>query len=184
MRVAFDTSSFRQLVRYYLPFDTGQRLHRFIQERVEAKEILVIEEVFLECRSVAHGAVINALPYLGETKNRVKTGELLPTKRLFNRIENDFAITVLKNKLTEAEFERVKQDYIASADLKLILLALREQEGIDGTIAIVTEETATSNDGKPFKKIPAICELHGIGIRCIDLPTYLREADGIDFRVT
>lgn len=183
MRVAIDTSSLRQLVRYYLPFDTDQRLYKFIQQKIESKEILVIEEVYAECRTVAQGSVVKALPYLDERKNRVKTDDLFPTKKLFNRIEDHFAITVLKNKLNEAEFERMKQDFIASADLKLILLALREKEGIDGAITIVTEETPTSNDGKPFKKIPAICDLHGIEIGWCDLPKYLKEVEGIDFHV-
>ena len=183
MRVAIDASSLRQLVRYYLPFDQDQRLHQFIQRKIEAKEIMVIEEVYLECRSVAQGVVVEALPYLNERKNRVKTEDLLPSPRMFNRIENDFAITVLKNKLSAAQFERMKEDFIASADMKLILLALREKNSIDGGITIVTEETPSSNDGKPFKKIPAICDLHNIEIAWCDLPKYLKQIEGIDFHV-
>lgn len=183
MRVAIDTSSLRQLVRYYLPFDQDQRLHQFIQRKIEAKDIMVIEEVYLECKSVSQGVVIEALPYLNERKNRVKTDDLLPYKKLFNRIENDFAITVLKKKLSDAEFEQMKDAFIASADMKLILLALREKNSIDGGITIVTEETLSSNDGKPFKKIPAICDLQDIEIAWCDLPRYLKEIEGIDFHV-
>lgn len=183
MRVAFDTNSFRQLVRYYLPFDKDQRLYRFIQRKIEAKELLVIEEVYMECKAVAQGVIVEALPYMNERKNRVKTDELLPSKKLFNRIENDFAITVQKRKLSDAQFESVKEDFLTSADLKLILLALREKTAIDGAITIVTEETIVSNDGKAFKKIPAICDLHDIEIPWCDLPKYLQEVEGIDFHV-
>ena len=182
MRVAIDTSSLLSFVRYYLPFDKDKRLYHFIQQKIETKEILIIEEVYLECSRNAQGMVVKALPYLEDKKHRLKTDELLPTKKLFNRIENDFAITVQKKKLSEAQFESVKEDFLASADLKLILLALREKGGVDGGPTIVTEETAASNDGKAFKKVPAICDLIDIEIPWCDLPKYLQEV-GIDFRV-
>lgn len=183
MRVAIDTSSLRSLVRYYLPFDHDGRLRQFIQKKIEAKEILIIEEVYLECKSVAKGVVVEELPYLALKENRVKTNELFPAPKLFNRIYHDFAVMVMKNKLNEVQFDSVKDDFLRSADLKLILLALREREGIDGSIRIVTEETAAANDGKVFKKIPAICDLHGIGIEWCDLPKYLNDIEGIDFHV-
>lgn len=182
MRVAIDTSSLLSLVRYYLPFDKDMRLYRFIEKKVEAKEILVVEEVYRECKMVAQGKVLEALPYLAEKQHRLKTDELLPDRKLFNRIENDFAITVQKRKLTEAEFENRKQDYMADADFKLILLALQEQDGLD-PITIVTEESTASNDGKVFKKIPAICRLQGMDIACCDLPAYLKNTEGIGFGV-
>lgn len=183
MRVAIDTSSLLSFVRYYLPFDKDQKLYSFIQRKIETREIIVIEEVYLECKGTAKGVVVKTLPYLEDKKNRVKTDELFPTKKLFSRIENDFAITVQKKKLSEAQFESVKEDFLASADLKLILLALREKGGIDGGLTVVTEETAASNDGKAFKKIPAICDLHDIEIPWCDLPKYLKEVEGIDFHV-
>lgn len=182
MRVAIDTSSLLSFVRYYMPFDRDKKLYRFVQQKIENKEILVIEEVYLECSRNAQGTVVKAMPYLEDKKHRLKTDELLPTKKLFNRIENDFAITVQKKKLSEAQFESVKEDFIASADLKLILLALKEKSGIDGGLTIVTEETTASNDGKAFKKIPAICDLHDIEIPWCDLPKYLQQA-GINFQV-
>ncbi len=183
MRVAIDTSSLFSLVRYYLPFDKEKRLYHFIGKKIEAKEILVIEEVYLECKSIAQGMVVQALPYLAEKKHHLKTDELLAGRKLFNRIENDFAITVQKKKLTDAQFENMKNSYLASADFKLILLALREKGSIDGGITIVTEESSASNDNKAFKKIPAICDLQGMDITCWDLPKYLKNTEGIGFGV-
>ncbi len=182
MRVAIDSSSLLTLVRYYLPFDRDQRLFSFFKEKIESKEIVVIEQVYLECKGIAQGLVVKTLPYLDEKSNRLKTEDLLATPALINRVENDFAISVQKRKLTEAEFENRKLDYMEDADFKLILLALREKKSLD-PITIVTEESSASNDGKVFKKIPAICKLQDIEIDCCDLPTYIKKADGIDFAV-
>jgi hypothetical protein len=182
MRVAIDSSSLLTLVRYYLPFDRDQRLFTFIKQKVKAKEIIVIEEVYLECKGIAQGAVVKALSYLDERSNRLKTDELLASPTLITRVENDFAIGVQKRKLNEAEFESRKMDYMADADFKLVLLGLKERESLD-PITIVTEERIASNDGKDFKKIPAICKLQGIDLNCYDLPTYLKNVDGIDFGV-
>ena len=182
MRVVIDSSSLLTLIRYYLPFDREKRLYTFIQQKIEAKEIIVIEEVYLECKGIAQGAVVQALPYLAEKNNRLKTDELLAAPSFINRVENDFIINVLKRELSETQLENRKLDYMAGADFKLILLALREKKGMD-PITIVTEETSASNDKKLFKKIPAICKLQGIDIDCCDLPTYLKNVDGIDFAV-
>lgn len=183
MRVAIDSSSLLSLVRYYLPFDREQRLYTFMQQKIVAKEILVIEQVYLECKGIAQGAVVKALPYLDDKTNRVKTDELLASPAFIRRVESDFAIGAQKRKLNDAEFENRKLDYLEDADFKLILLALREKQSLD-PITIVTEESRSSNDGKVFKKIPAICDLEGININCCDLPTYLRQVDGIDFAVS
>lgn len=183
MRVAIDTSSLHALVRYYLPFDRDQRLYRFIQQKAEAGEILIIQEVYFECKTIAQGEILKALPYLKEKKHHLKTDDLLPSKTLFNRVENDFAISVQKRLLSETEFESLKQQYMAGADFKLILLALREKASLDDPVVIVTEETSASNDRKLFKKIPAICGLQGMDITCWDLPKYLKNVEGIGFGV-
>ena len=46
---------------------------------------------------------------------------------------------------------------------------------------IVTEETGYSNDGKPFKKIPGICDT--LGVRTLNLPQFLAENSIIDLTV-
>lgn len=183
MRAVIDTSSLQALVRYYLPFDPGQRLYNFLQEKLEVGEIILIEEVYFECKTVAQGEVLKAFPYLSEKKHRQKMDDLLPPKSIFNRVENDFAITMQKQLLSEAEFENRKQQYMASADFKLILFALREKARLDDPVVIVTEETSASNDRKLFKKIPAICGLQGMDLTCWPLPRYLKSAEGINFAV-
>ena len=48
-------------------------------------------------------------------------------------------------------------------------------------VVIVTEETGYSNDGKPFRKIPEICET--IGVRTLNLPMFLSENSIVDLTV-
>lgn len=66
----------------------------------------------------------------------------------------------------------VKQQFLESGDGKLILTMFnRLHDDKAAEICIVTEETRSSNDGKVFKKIPALCGI--IGARCITLTDYL-----------
>ena len=50
MKAVIDTSSLVSLVRYYLPFDKEGKLTSFLEERILAKKIIVMEEVALECK--------------------------------------------------------------------------------------------------------------------------------------
>jgi hypothetical protein len=47
-------------------------------------------------------------------------------------------------------------------------------------ITLVTEETPSRNDGKPFKKIPVICD--ELKIPRMSLPEYLEKSEGIDLQ--
>lgn len=118
MKAVIDTSSLLSLVRYYLPFDKEGKLKAFLEERIKAKSLIVLDQVVVECKLIGKGQVIKALPFIDMPKNKV---------------------------------------------------------------VIVTEETGYSNDGKPFKKIPGICET--IGVRTLSLPTFLSENNIIDLAV-
>ena len=48
---------------------------------------------------------------------------------------------------------------MSTGDAKLLFYALNN---LDKEPIIITEETMLSNDGKLFKKLPAICEILGI----------------------
>lgn len=50
MKAVIDTSSLVSLVRYYLPFDKEGKLKAFIEERIEAKKLIVLEQVVAECK--------------------------------------------------------------------------------------------------------------------------------------
>ena len=68
----------------------------------------------------------------------------------------------------------MKQSFLNSGDGKLILTMYnRLHDDKEAKICIVTEESKTGNDGKIFKKIPALCDF--IGARWITLVEFLAD---------
>lgn len=163
MIVLIDTSSLISLVRYYLPFDQDQTLHNFIKEKIESKQILILDKVYEECAYFAKGIVLEELKYLKNKKNITNTTEVLPTQKFFNQLENQFINGSVKNKLPDVEFENRKNVFLNSADAKLLLYSIGSDKYV-----IVSEETETSNDNKSFKKLPAICKM--LDLEIITLP--------------
>jgi hypothetical protein len=176
MKVVIDTSSLLSLVRYYLPFDKNKTLYNFIKSKIESKEILILDKVFDECEYTSKGIVVKTLPYLSSKKNHVNTTDLLPNQKFFNQLENQFINGVIKNKLSAVQFENTKNEFMKSADPKLLLYSLQNK---NDNVVIVSEETDTSNDNKLYKKLPAICKI--LDITIITLPELLDQFDGIDF---
>ncbi len=174
MKVVIDTSSLLALVRYYLPFDDGSTLFDLIKNKIVNKEIIIIDKVVDESKFVSKGIILDKLGYLKEKKNRVSTTDILPTKKFYNQLENQFVYRAVKNKLNEAEYEKMKENFLQSADAKLILYALKYNKEIDmfkdNKIIILTEETSTENDNKFIKKIPQIGKI--LELEVITLPEY------------
>ncbi len=175
MIVLIDTSSLLSLVRYYLPFDKNKILFNFIRTKIENKDILVLDKVFEECEYTSKGLVIKELEYLKDKKNIIKTIDILPNQKFFNQLENQFINRSIKNKLTDVEFENRKNDFLDSADAKLLLYSLLNK---NDEIVIVSEETEASNDNKSFKKLPAICKILEIDV--LTLPELLDRYKEID----
>jgi len=175
MRIVIDTSSLLSLVRYYLPFDKNNILFDFIKSKVESKEILILDAVFQECLYTSKGVVVKTLEFIKSKKNQIKTTELLPTKKFFNQLENNFINASVRNKLSDVEFENRKNAFLNSADAKLLLYSLNNSVE---KITIVSEETETSNDNKSFKKLPAICKI--LNLEILTLPQLLERYDGIE----
>ena len=176
MTEAIDTSSLLSLARYYLPFDKNKILYNLMESKIQSKDLLVLDKVYNECEYTSKGLVIKSLPYLKSKKNQINTAGLLPTKKFFNQLENQFINGTVKNRLTKVEFEEEKNRFLNSADAKLLLYSLNNRkEGI----VIVSEETEAQNDNKYFKKLPAICKMLNLKIKT--LPEMLAEYDEIDF---
>ncbi len=176
MKVVIDTSSLLSLVRYYLPFDRNNILYDFIKSKIETKDILVLDKVYDECYYTAKGIVVNTLTYLNEKKNQIKTTDLLPNQKFFNQLENQFINGSIKNKLSDVEFEERKNNFIDSADAKLLLYSLNNK---DEEVIIVSEETEAVNDNKAFKKLPSICKI--LELEIMTLPEFLEKSNGINF---
>ena len=187
MKVVIDTNSLLSLVRYYLPFDKKSVLFDFFKRKIEQGEIIIIDKVIEECTYNSKGIVLKILFYLQDkvfqksAKVPFKTESLLaPSPAKFLRqVENQFVNTVVRKqrKLTDTEFDNLKDSFLDDADMKQIILCLNLIK--DGEeVVLVTEETESSNDNKLFKKIPAICK--ELDIKTMTLPELLDKFDGID----
>ncbi|MGB0788731.1 MAG: DUF4411 domain-containing protein, partial [Marinirhabdus sp.] len=137
MTVLINTSSLLSLVRYYLPFDTEGILSDFIRKKIKNKKIIVLDTVFEECKYTAKGLVLEKLEYLKSKKNQEKTGSILPSKKFFKEVENNFVNGSAKNRLTSVQFENRKDKFLESADAKLIFYSLQKTRE---DIVIVPEE--------------------------------------------
>jgi len=181
MKVIIDTNSLLSLVRYYLPFDKNKILYNFIKEKIQSGEIIIIDKVHQQCSYISKGIILTQLDFL-EDKVFQKTSkvpfntELLiapNTKSFFHLLNSVFVNSIVKKtkKITDIEFETLKNAHLNDADMKLILLALNLNSK-EENVYIVTEETSESNDNKLFVKIPAMCR--ELGITCITLPQLIQ----------
>ena len=176
MEYYFDTSSLVALARYYHPFDKNGRLFEFVRSKFQSKEIIVLDAILNEAKSISRGIALKAYPFIEEQKDLiVDTKELMPysTKKFGNMVDKNFAVAALVNN-GKVNYSIMKQDFLNSGDGKLILTMYnRLHDDKEARICIVTEESKTANDKKIFKKIPAICDF--IGARCITLADYLAD---------
>lgn len=176
MEYYFDTSSLVALARYYHPFDKDGKLFGFIHTKFQNKEIVILDAILNEARYTSKGVVLKAYPFVEEHKDLIaNTKEMMPysTKKFGNMVDKNFAVAALVNN-GKINYSIMKQMFLESGDGKLILTMFnRLHNDKDADICIVTEESRSSNGGKVFKKIPALCDM--IGARCITLVDYLSE---------
>ena len=174
MEYYFDTSSLVALARYYHPFDKDGRLFDFVRNQFQSKEIIVLDAILNEAKFTSKGIVLKAYPFIVEKKDLiVDTKELMPysTKKFDNMVDKNFIVAALVNN-GKVNYSIMKQSFLNSGDGKLILTIYnRLHDDKEANICIVTEEAKTGNDGKIFKKIPALCDF--IGARCITLVDFL-----------
>ena len=190
MKVVIDTSSLLSLVRYYLPFDKKTILFQVFREKIANGEILVIDKIIDECAYTSKGIVLISLSFLID-KNFNKTNNLplntefvLPSSpaKFYRQVDSQFVNGVQKNRLTETQYDSVKNDFMNSADMKLILTSLTLiKDNPTEEVFLVTEETEVSNDHKVFKKIPAICSQ--LDIQTINIQQLVDKFDGISFEI-
>ena len=160
MKAVIDTSSLLALVRYYLPFDKADSLKKLIKEKINTGEVIILDKVVEEFKYLAQGIVIKSLDFLNQKANQVKSTDLLPYPKFFNMMESQFSIQVQRRKLNDIQFESKKKDFLESADAKMLLYCLKEKTELNlDNPFIVSEETSAENDGKVFKKLPALCSL-------------------------
>ena len=191
MIAVIDTSSLLSLVRYYLPFDKKEALLKSIQGKVATGEILIIDKVIEECEYTAKGIVLKSLSFLIDKKFNKKyklppnTEFVLPPApaKFYRMVDNNFVIASQKAQLkTEAEYDSLKNEFLNSADMKIILISLNHIS-INPTVELylVTEETEQKNDNKLFKKIPSICK--DLGITTINVQQLIEKIEGVEIEI-
>lgn len=165
MTAIIDTSSLLSFVRYYLPFDSKGVLRGFLVDRVRQGAIVILDAVWEECQYVAKGIVVQELPELQEYVK--DTTSMLPPSppKLSNMIDGNFCNGELRNMLTEDQYMLQKQNFMKSADYKIIVKCMQQPTMFDTERCVITEETAISNDRKVFKKLPAIMKI-------LDIPVF------------
>lgn len=190
MKVVIDTSSLMSLVRYYLPFDKKSILFETIKSKISNGEILVIDKIIEECEYLKSGIVLSTLSFLTDKsfnkahKLPLNTEFILPPApaKFYRQVDNQFVNRVLKNRLTETQYDSVKNDFLNSADMKLILTSLNlKKDNPTEEVFLVTEETEISNDNKVFQKIPAICSQ--LDIITINIQQLIDKFDGIEIEI-
>ncbi len=190
MKVVIDTSSLLSLVRYYLPFDKQKILFEIIKAKISNGEILVIDKIIDECEYTSKGVVLATLAFLTDKdfnkthKLPLNTEFILPPApaKFYRMVDNNFVVTVLRKRLNDTQYDSLKNDFMNSADMKMILTSLKlKNENPAEEIYIATEETETSNDNKVFKKIPAICSQ--LNIPTINIQQLIDKIEGIKIEI-
>lgn len=190
MKVVIDTSSLLSLVRYYLPFDKKKILFEIIKAKIANGEIIVIDKIIEECEYTSKGLVLKSLSFLKDKsfnkthKLPLNTEFILPPApaKFYRMIDNNFVVAVLRARLNETQYDSLKNDFMNSADMKMILTSLNlKKDNLTEDIFLVTEETEASNDNKVFKKIPAICSL--LDITTINIQQLIDKFEGVNIEI-
>lgn len=174
MEYIIDTCTWVSLIRYYKPFDKGSIIYDFFKRKIEDKEIVLLKEVSEECKYISKGIVVQELDFIKDDNFITRTSNMLPTKKIYNLLENQFCNTFRRRNLEDYEIDSLTQSFIKSADAKIIMTAMaRKKQGKE--IIVVSEETVSNNDNKLFKKIPAICSI--LQIKYLKLPEFIKKFD-------
>ncbi|MFC5285397.1 DUF4411 family protein [Pedobacter alpinus] len=190
MKVVIDTSSLLSLVRYYLPFDSKKILFEALKLKIANGEIIVIDKIIDECEFTSKGVVLTTLSFLKDKsfnkthKLPLNTEFVLPPAltKFYRMVDNNFVVNSQKARLTDTQYDSLKNDFMNSADMKLILTSLNLKKDFPAEeVFLVTEETEVSNDNKLFKKIPAICLQ--LEIQTINIQQLINELDGIKIEI-
>jgi hypothetical protein len=168
MRFIIDTSTWVSLVRYYKPFDNNFVIYDFFKQKIREGEFILLSEVSKECSYVSKKIVTKELDFVIDKQFITKTTSLLPNKKFYNLLDNQFCNQFQKKLLSDTDIESLTNEFLKSADAKITLKAIEISKTLDNQIIVVTEETTTNNDNKLFKKIPSICK--ELNIECIGLP--------------
>ncbi|MDC3221560.1 DUF4411 family protein [Gammaproteobacteria bacterium] len=164
-----DSSSWLILARYYRPFDSDDLLSNKIESLYNSGSIILLDSVKDEISRISKGLVIKEFKFL--ENNKSEQYDPILTKTDHNRIDNNWCIRqIIKDRqLTDYDYQYLKETELKKADFQLLFKCMKLKE--HG--CIVTDESGQLNDGKPFKKIPAIARQEQL--QCINIVSMLKE---------
>lgn len=153
-----DTSSLVAIARYYLSIKDERKLSRFIESKFRSGELVILSSIHLEASRTQKGIVLELMEFLNDRELRFNDSDLTPPapRKFSNQLDNNLCIPLQKKKLNVEEYAMQKARYMTTGDAKILMYALNN---MDKEPIIITEETMLSNDGKLFKKLPAMCEI-------------------------
>lgn len=156
-----DTSSLVAVARYYLSIKDETKLLYFLESKFRSGDLILLETIRREASYTHQGLTLSLMEFLNDSKLIVSDSGLLPPspQKFSNQLDNNFCIALQKKRLSEEQYEQQKSAYMLSGDARMILYALNN---IGSDPIIITEETPRSNDGKLFRKLPAICDMLSI----------------------
>ncbi len=156
-KYCIDTSSLLDLAKYFAPFDNGV-IEKFLQDNFQKEDFIVLNKVFDELQRVSKGLVLKKYPFLERDKKIPKIKDITADKTHHSKLDENWVVPKQKNNLNMDQFEQEKQRYISGADFQIIAFCMEERN----SRIVISEETPSQNDGKLFKKIPAICQQENI----------------------
>lgn len=183
MRTLIDTSSLVALARYYHPFDDTDALNIHLLSEMKAGNLILLDKIQEEAKRVSQGLAYAKFPCVQDKKNVCVTRDLMPNKKFYNMLDNIFVDRSVKKMRLEDDDEAYQNErdaYLRSADCSLIVYVMNHSNDLD-PIRIMTEESASANDGKLFKKIPFCCK--EAGIQTITAVDYLKEVESLVVKV-
>ena len=173
MTVAIDTNSLIYLIRYYLKFDSNDKLYDLFKNKIENGQIVIINEVLEECKYTSKKIVVETFDFLldkdwkKENKVIVKTDAIIPPSptKFHNIVDNQMINARAKREFTEDEYEVAKEQFLKSADARLILYGIDfKSKNKQEEFYVITEESDVQNDNKAFKKIPTFGSFVGVDV--------------------
>lgn len=152
-----DTSSLVAIARYYLSIRDEAILLRFLENKFRSGELVLLDTIHGEASRTQKGLATSRMSFLNDADIRVKDSELMPSapRKFSNQMDNNFCVPLKRRMLNDEAYSIQKEQYLQSGDGKIIIYALNN---IAKSPTVITEETPQSNDGKLFRKIPAICD--------------------------
>lgn len=127
MRTLIDTSSLVALARYYDPFDDTDAMNRHIQSELQKGNLILLDRVQEESRNVSQGLAHTAFPCLAEKGMARSTHALVPTRKFFNMLDNNFVDRMVKRRRLaddEAAYQNEREAYLKGADCALLVYAM------------------------------------------------------------